>query len=377
MNGRTNSPGNVSDPIQVPLDPPSSFTLEGGNGEVLISWVDPKDKYATPEGETAQDSQQLVSVWQKTVLVRKVGSAPNSINDGTQIVSSDIANQYQSVPYTDTTVTNDMLYYYAAYGINEDNVPSEPAVSSVTPKGYEPVLEDNTWAQIKDAATKGLASSLWEIGDTKNIRANNRTVAVAILDFNHDDKSDGSGKAPITFGTLSRVIDDVYGNDRDWEDSSDSNVGYHYNKTQLRDRLVNTIYPSMDEDLRNCIVSVSKQNYYIDKHGVESTADTSDPLFLFDIREMDCTKEMRPDLTLRNNFQYPYFSTIDRVLKSYHVWLRAFSYEGYGYSSYAFATSTLSGYNDPLDYTQFQNIMIPLSNGPAGNRASITFGFCI
>lgn len=377
MNGRTNVTVGTSGELQVALDPPNNFVLTSGNNQVLISWEDPKNKYATPEGETAQDPQQLIAVWQKTVLIRKANSAPNSMSDGTVVVSSDIRNQYQSTAYIDNGVVNDTLYYYAAYAVNEDNIASEPALSSVTPKGYEPVLENNTWTQIKDAATKGLASSMWEIGDTKNIRANGRSVAVAILDFNHDDKSDGSGKAPITFGTLSRVIDDVWGNNQDWEDSSDSDFGYNYSKTQLRDRLVNTVYPSMDEDLRNCIVPVTKQNYYIDDDRVKNKEDTADPLFLFDIREMDCTKEMLPNLTLRNNFQYPYFSTTSRVLKSYRVWLRAFQYNGYGYSSYEYVTNTPSSYNDPTDYSGFHNIMVILGNVQGGNRASVTFGFCI
>ena len=62
MNGRTNVTVGTSDELQVALDPPNSFALTSGNNQVLISWEDPKNKYATPEGETAQDPQQLIAV---------------------------------------------------------------------------------------------------------------------------------------------------------------------------------------------------------------------------------------------------------------------------------------------------------------------------
>ena len=97
MNGRTNvTTGANIDILEVPLDPVTKFVAEEGTGKVLLSWTDPKDKYATPEGEMAQDPQQLVSVWSYTVIVRKEGSDPVDENDGVVIVSSSVRNQYVS-----------------------------------------------------------------------------------------------------------------------------------------------------------------------------------------------------------------------------------------------------------------------------------------
>lgn len=370
MNGRTNSPGGmVGEALQVPLDSPTDFSLVSGNNQVLISWTDPKDKYATPEGEVAQDPHELISVWNKTVIVRKVGSAPNSIDDGTVILSSTIRNQYQSTEYTDNTVTNNTEYYYAAYAVNEDNIESEAAISNVTPKGYEPILENNTWTQINDAASKGLAQSMWEIGDTKSIVANGRSLSVAILDFDHDFLTDGSGKAKITFGTMDRVIDDVYANDRDWEDAH-SGLGQDYklfySKTQIRDRLINTVYPSLIEELKAVIKPVTKYNYYM-SGGALATDETHDTLFAFDPKEIDFTGYWSG---VGSNRQYPYFSTPSVTLKSYSVWLRPCMYGG---STFQCVTISLESYdpdfnNIPADY---------VNNGPGGIKASISFGFCI
>lgn len=61
MPGMNMFPGGTT--LQIPLDAPANFTAEAGNAQVTLTWTDPKDKYATPEGETAQDPDQLVSVW--------------------------------------------------------------------------------------------------------------------------------------------------------------------------------------------------------------------------------------------------------------------------------------------------------------------------
>ena len=137
MPGMNMFPGGTT--LQIPLDAPAGFTAKAGNAQVTLTWTDPKDKYATPEGETAQDPDQLVSVWDHTVLVRKTGSQPAGPNDGTVVVSSSVRNQYQSTPYTDTGLTNDTTYYYAVFAYNKDGVASAGAFTSATPMAGTPV----------------------------------------------------------------------------------------------------------------------------------------------------------------------------------------------------------------------------------------------
>ena len=139
MPGMNMFPGGTT--LQIPLDAPAGFTAEAGNAQVTLTWTDPKDKYATPEGETAQDPDQLVSVWDHTVLVRKTGSQPAGPNDGTVVVSSSVRDQYASAGYVDTGLTNGTLYYYAAFAYNTDGVASEGAFTSATPMAGTPLAE--------------------------------------------------------------------------------------------------------------------------------------------------------------------------------------------------------------------------------------------
>ena len=149
MNGRTNSHGSSINELQVPLDPCTNLRAEAGNGEVTLYWDDPVDKYATPEGETAQDPQQLVSVWDHTVVVRKVGSQPAIPSDGIVVTSSGVGDKYLSTGYTDTSLTNDTTYYYGVFAINEDGVESDGAFISATPVIGNPLSELSEGTLIK------------------------------------------------------------------------------------------------------------------------------------------------------------------------------------------------------------------------------------
>lgn len=127
--------------LQIPLDACTGFSAKAGNAQVTLTWTDPKDKYATPEGETAQDPDQLVSVWEYTQIIRKTGSQPTGPHDGELVVSSSVRDQYATTGFVDNGLVNDTLYYYAAYAYNTDGVASEGAFTSAMPQVDTPLSE--------------------------------------------------------------------------------------------------------------------------------------------------------------------------------------------------------------------------------------------
>lgn len=135
------NPKYTEPPLTVPLDAPTEVSAEAENAQVTIKWTDPKNKYATPEGEEAQDPQQLVAVWDHTVLVRKVGSNPTGPSDGTVVVSTTVRNQYQTTGYTDTGLVNDTSYHYGVFSFNEDGVASAGAFVEATPIAGTPLSQ--------------------------------------------------------------------------------------------------------------------------------------------------------------------------------------------------------------------------------------------
>lgn len=170
MPGMNMFPGGST--LQIPLDAPANFTAEAGNAQVTLTWTDPKDKYATPEGETAQDPDQLVSVWEYTQIIRKTGSQPAGPNDGTVVVSSSVRDQYASAGYVDTGLQNDTTYYYGVFAYNTDGVTSPGAFTSATPIAGTPLsqLAVGTLVKIRENGSpveymvvhQGLPSSMYD-----------------------------------------------------------------------------------------------------------------------------------------------------------------------------------------------------------------------
>ena len=257
MNGRTNSGGNSTESIQIPLDAPSNVAAVAGVNSVSITWTDPKDKYGTTEGEIAQDPQQLVSVWDHSVVVRKVGSNPTGPLDGTVVCSSTTRNQYQSTGFVDMGLEINQTYYYGVFAYNESDVPSEGGFSNCHLWGFDSILENNSWTQIDQAGSIGMAPSVWEIGDEKNITANNEMLTLVIIDFNHDDLADGSGKAHISFG-----MKELMKSTMKWGGAP---IYSDYLRSKPYEYITNSVFPALPSDLQLVIKEVNKD------YGIQET----------------------------------------------------------------------------------------------------------
>lgn len=163
--------------------------------KVGIRWTDPDD--------TVLDNAVL-SDWASTIIVRKDGSVPESIKDGVTIIENTVHNQYQETEYIDQNgLEGGHTYYYrfftkSAAGVIGDGSPTV----KMTAKAISPVLAENDWKTIIEVAESGAAAQTWKVGDEIDIQLTDGTILTfQIWDFDHFDKSDGSGKTAITFGT--------------------------------------------------------------------------------------------------------------------------------------------------------------------------------
>lgn len=221
MPGMNMLPGGTT--LQIPLDAPAGFTAKAGNAQVTLTWTDPKDKYATPEGETAQDPDQLVSVWEYTQIIRKTGSPPTGPHDGELVVSSSVRDQYATTGFVDTGLVNGTLYYYAAYAYNTDGVASAGAFVNATPKAGTPVssLAVGTLIKINEngapveymVVNQGLPSAMYDTSCDgcwvlrKDI-AENRAWDSSNSDYKNSDIQaylNGSWLSRYSAGVLSQI----------------------------------------------------------------------------------------------------------------------------------------------------------------------------
>lgn len=86
---------------------PTNLSAQAGVGRVVLSWTNPSD-----------------ADFVRVTIVRKAGSAPATLTDGTQVYSGGLLG------YADSTgVTNGTTYYYRAYAIDaSDN--ASPGVAA-------------------------------------------------------------------------------------------------------------------------------------------------------------------------------------------------------------------------------------------------------
>ena len=80
---------------------------------------------------------------------------------------------------------------------------------------YDPVFANNTWEQIIAACHSGSVPSAWAVGNSKPMTIGGVDYQIDIIGKNHDDYSDGSGKAPLTF-----QLHDCYGETKNMNNSN-------------------------------------------------------------------------------------------------------------------------------------------------------------
>lgn len=128
-----------------------------------------------------------------------------------------------------------------------------------------------TWSQISDYSKSGEAAALFELGATKTFTtASGATVTARIIGFNHDDLSDGTGKAGITMEVdTPSSIAKMAGGNHGWADAGNNTYAKNYwwensfrtwwNDKTTTGRLLTTDLPS---DLVKVIRQVKKKSYF-------------------------------------------------------------------------------------------------------------------
>ncbi len=111
-----------------------------------------------------------------------------------------------------------------------------------------PVLEQNTWAEIQAVARDGnVANTGWNIGDTKTVTINGTTKTAVLIGINHDH---GSGsRDTLTFAIIEGIGTAAMNN-------TATNVG-GWGATTMREWLNTSVYNSMT-DVKDYILPVYK-----------------------------------------------------------------------------------------------------------------------
>ena len=171
---------------------------------------------------------------------------------------------------------------------------------------YDPVFANNTWEQIIAACHNNEVPETWKVADQKPMTINGSDYLIDIIGKNHDDYSDGSGKAPLTF-----QLHDCYGT-RYAMNSSETNSG-GWTSCAMRSKRLSAILALMPTEVQNGIREVNKQTSEGDYSAPINT--TVDKLFLLSEIEIfgSITYSYKGEGT-----QYDYYKAGNSRVKNYN-----------------------------------------------------------
>ena len=185
-----------------------------------------------------------------------------------------------------------------------------------------------SWADIATVSEAGKASEYFAVGDEKELTIGSETYHVQILGFDHDEKSDGTGKAGITVGLKEIMTTGHVMN------SNGTNIG-GWETSKMRTYLQDDILPTLPSDLQAVIKTVDKKS---DVGNMDTTTlkTTEDKLFLFSPEEVGFN--LISYYVQGQGTKYDYFTDNTSRIKKYlnnnsgYWWLRsACTYDTYGF----------------------------------------------
>ena len=144
-----------------------NFEAKRGDLSTILSWTAP-----SPDEDNSFVGARIV---------RKTGSAPTGINDGTVVYEG------TALTYTDTGLTAGTTYYYRAFAYNaKKKYQTEYRVASLTAIAIYSNFADNDWDIVIEACHSGNVPDTWVAGDSKTMTIDGTDYQFDIVGKNHD-----------------------------------------------------------------------------------------------------------------------------------------------------------------------------------------------
>lgn len=138
----------------------------------------------------------------------------------------------------------------------------------------------DTWAQIAAAESDGTYSTKYSVGDTKSFTIDGDTYIAQIAAFDADALANGTGNAKITWLLYKKYLADTQK-----MNATNTTTG-GWASCALRAYLRDTIYPSIQSEVRGMIKEVTKTYY---DYASTSTLSTTDTVWIPSLREVNGT----------------------------------------------------------------------------------------
>lgn len=202
------------------------------------------------------------------------------------------------------------------------------------------VLNNATWAQVKQASDSGVASNYWAVGDTKQITINgkvsdgltlsNYSTYVYIIGFDHNSSVEGTGIAFGGFKTVQTSGIDVALCDSGYNSGKSSGQWFNMNNNNstsggwsscnMRNNTLPLVKSAMPSDLQSVLKTTT---IYTDNTGGSSTAAsyvtaTQDELYLLAEFEIFGARTYANTAEQTKQQQYAYYVAGNSKIKYRH-----------------------------------------------------------
>lgn len=298
-------------------------------------------------------------------IVRKTGSAPTGINDGTVVYEG------TALSYTDTGLTAETTYYYRAFAYNaKKKYQTELRVVSIVARNINisPVLNDNTWESIQVVSDLGQGANFWAIGDCKSvplggsIMVENSTISLPteaypfIIGFNHNSEIEGENRIHFQFGKSAisnGVIQALFDSRIDSDSSLWATSRIRASLGQSLEANSDTLLGNLPAELKSVLKPVTK--YSTNAHSLAETAitPTTDYIFMLSAYETRGDIKFTTSTSSRINpyvvdFQKQYAYYLAGNSPCAYSWLRDESYypsssDGWAYIDNSGGLAHISG----------------------------------
>lgn len=219
------------------------------------------------------------------------GRSISAVSDDTTVATVSVENGTVTIQHVNQTSGTATVTVTADATQNYNSSTDDIAVTATF--NVVPDLNDATWAEINAAALDGTASSLWNVGDKKEIILNgtfttnttfsNLPIYAFIIGFNHNSVLEGNNTITFQLGydrnnhRVSVCKDENVVMFTTSADTSVHSVGNGWEDSYMRNTLLSSFKNCLPSDLRSILKNVTK---YTDNVGeiYPSSGHTSDEI---------------------------------------------------------------------------------------------------
>ena len=272
------------------------------------------------------------TVYTAAVNVGKFKTISNVMHNGTALTKADTGADQT---YTYNSTIGVLTIYTSSF-----------SPFAITYSDYKyATFADESWDAIIYACQNNSVPASWNVGDKKTMTIGGSTYNIAIIGKNHDEYTDGSGNAPLTF-----QLAEVYGTTAKMNETQTNTTGW--SGSAMRNTTMVQILSDMPSEVQNAVKAVNKYTLNGTRDGLETT---SDKLFL--LSEIEVNGSNFYSNGFDEGSRYPYYTDVTSQIMDATWWLRG---PGKG-NDIGFTQIITSGY---------------MANGSAEYACGVVFGFC-